>query len=111
MRLRPKIWIGVVRGMIFSRRAARATLNLIVEQGWTPPPRASFWFTIVRMRPLVGSTTTIEPLYGPRASIAAERTVKSSPVGSSPEADSANVGSSHVWTQPRFFVLEAITGD
>ena len=55
----------MVRSINFSFNAAKATETLIVEQGWKPPPRANFWLTIVRMRPVVGSTTTTAPLKGP----------------------------------------------
>ena len=62
-----------------SRSAANATETLIVEQGWKPPPKASCWLTIVRIRPVLGSATTTEPLIGPSASIAALRISGSSP--------------------------------
>jgi hypothetical protein len=41
---------------------AKATEILTVEQGWKPPLRASFWLTMLRMRPLLGSAATTEPL-------------------------------------------------
>ena len=54
---------NLVDGSItFSLSAARATETLIVEQGWNPVPKAIFWLTMLRIRPLLGSTTTTEPL-------------------------------------------------
>ena len=34
--------------------AASATETLMVEQGWNPAPRASFWLTMESIRPVVG---------------------------------------------------------
>src|SRR5580700_5805370 len=53
---------------------------------------------MVKTRPFLGSTTTMEPLYGPSASTAAFRTSRSSPSTASPSVESLNVGSSQVWT-------------
>src|SRR5262249_28202247 len=78
----------VSRVIIFSSSAARAMVGLMVEQGIAPSEYAIFWFTTVRMRPLLGSTATTEPLYLPRASTAAARTI-----GSSFSAISPSVGS------------------
>src|ERR1017187_7384970 len=44
-----------------SVKAARAVTSLMVEQGTNPVLSASLWLTILRMRPLVGSTTTTLP--------------------------------------------------
>ena len=53
-----------------------------------PVSKASFWPTMVSTRPVVGSTTTMEPRRAPKASTAARRTVGSSPSTSSPAAGS-----------------------
>src|ERR1044072_6372110 len=50
---------------------------------------------MLRMRPVCGSTTTTDPLYGPSASTAAFRIVRSSPSMKSPVVESAKVGSVH----------------
>src|SRR6185312_495846 len=47
------------------------------------------------MRPVCGSVTTTDPLYGPSACTAARRTTKSSPFTESPDVESANVGVVH----------------
>ena len=36
--------------------------GLIVEHGWNPVLSAIFWLTMLRMRPVSGSTTTTDPL-------------------------------------------------
>src|SRR5258706_12747567 len=82
----------VSRSTIPSLREAKAQTILTVEHGWKPLLSASFWFTIVRMRPLLGSATTTVPLYAPKASTAARRTTRSSPSTLSPMVESANVG-------------------
>ena len=56
----------------------------MVEQGCAPLESASFWLTMARMRPLVGSIATTVPFMLPRASIAAWRTTGSSPAVTSP---------------------------
>ena len=56
----------------------------MVEQGSAPPLRASFWLTMARMRPLLGSIATTVPFMLPSAAIAAARTTGSSPVVTSP---------------------------
>ncbi len=63
-----------------SSSAPRATASLTVEHGWNPAERASFWFTMVRIRPVAASTTTTLPLKFPRARTAAARTTADSPL-------------------------------
>ena len=80
----------LVAGWItFSLRAASATETLTVEHGWNPELSATFWFTMVSTRPVMGSTTTTEPLYCPSASTAARRMSRSSPSTLSPKVESA----------------------
>src|SRR5579872_1746294 len=50
---------------------------------------------MVRMRPVIGSVTTIAPFIGPSASTAARRTVRSSPSMKSPSVESAKFGTRH----------------
>src|SRR5450432_455991 len=78
---------------MFSVSAARAVINLMVEQGMNPLASPSLWFTMVRMRPFDGSTTTTLPGMVPRASAAARRTVRSSPSTLSPLVGSTGGGS------------------
>src|ERR1700678_1138920 len=85
--------IFAVGSTAFSLNAASATDTFTVEQGWNPDESATFWFTMVRMRPVVGSTATTDPLKSPRASTAALRTSRSSPSILSPCVESAKVGS------------------
>ena len=59
----------------------------MVEQGCAPLDRASFWLTMARTRPLVGSMATTVPFMLPSASIAAWRTIGSSPAVMSPSRD------------------------
>ena len=47
--------------MTFSVNAASDVTSLIVEQGMKPLFKASFWFTMLSTRPLLGSTTTTLP--------------------------------------------------
>ena len=75
--------------MTFSLSAASATETFTVEHGWNPELSATFWFTMVRMRPVLGSTTTTDPLYCPSASTAARRMSRSSPSMLSPSVESA----------------------
>ena len=74
--------------MIPSFKAARATGNLTVEHGMNPLAKASFWFTMLRIRPVLGSATSTAPFNGPNACTAAWRTVRSSPSTKSPAVDS-----------------------
>src|SRR5882724_4483346 len=67
-----------------SLSAANATGTLIVEQGCAPAERANFWLTMARMRPLLGSMAVTVPFMLPSASMAAARTVASSPSVMSP---------------------------
>src|ERR1035438_398595 len=67
-----------------SVKAARAVTSLMVEHGTNPVLSANFWLTILRMRPLVGSTTTTLPAKVPRAATAARRMTRSSPSTLSP---------------------------
>src|ERR1035441_4025482 len=67
-----------------SVKAARAVTSLMVEHGTNPVLSASLWLTILRMRPLVGSTTTTLPAKVPRAATAARRMTRSSPSTLSP---------------------------
>src|ERR1017187_1845471 len=67
-----------------SVKAARAVTSLMVEQGTNPVLSASLWLTILRMRPLVGSTTTTLPAKVPRAAGAAGGVAVSSPSALSP---------------------------
>ena len=75
--------------MIFSLSAAKATETFTVEHGWNPELSATFWFTMLRIRPVSGSTTTTDPLYCPSASTAARRISRSSPSTLSPLVESA----------------------
>src|ERR1035441_5216348 len=59
----------------FSLSAASATETFTVEHGWNPELSATFWFTMVSTRPLLGSTTTTDPLYWPSESTAGRRTL------------------------------------
>src|SRR5258707_2958504 len=81
----------VSRVITFSSNAATAIVGLIVEQGMYPSLNAIFWFTTVKMRPVLGSTATTDPLYRPSASTTARRTIGSSYVGSSALIESAYV--------------------
>src|ERR1035441_5963749 len=67
-----------------SVRAASAVTSLMVEHGTNPVFSASFWLTMVRMRPVDGSTTTTLPAKVPRAATAARRMTRSSPSTLSP---------------------------
>ena len=62
IRRRPPTRSRVFRSINPSIKAASATGILMVEQGWKPLFRMSFWLTMVRMRPVAGSTTTTDPL-------------------------------------------------
>src|ERR1035441_9257490 len=79
----------------FSLSPASATETFTVEHGWNPALSASFWFTMLSTRPLLGSTTTTDPLYCPSASTAARRMSMSSPSILSPSVESAYVGLVH----------------
>ncbi len=57
----PPRFTGVSLVTMPSLKAARATETLIVEQGCAPLESASFWLTIARMRPLLGSMATTVP--------------------------------------------------
>src|ERR1039458_9915616 len=92
---RPAMRYLVAGWMTFSLRPAKATETLTVEQGWKPVESATFWFTMVRTRPVFGSTTTTEPLYCPSDSTAARRMSRSSPSMLSPSVESAYVGLVH----------------
>src|ERR1700689_71215 len=89
----PGSLIFAVGSTAFSLNAASATDTLTVEQGWNPEESATFWFTMVKMRPVVGSPATTDPLKSPSASTAALRTSRSSPSILSPCVESAYVGS------------------
>src|ERR1017187_2046965 len=71
-----------------SVRAAREVTSLMVEHGINPLVSPSFWLTMVRLRPLVGSTTTTLPFMLPRAATAERLTARSSPSTFSPSAGS-----------------------
>src|ERR1022692_572372 len=75
-----------------SVRAAREVTSLMVEHGVNPLVSPSFWLTMVRMRPLVGSTTTTLPFMLPRAATAERLTVRSSPSTLSPSVGSTAGG-------------------
>src|ERR1035441_4090064 len=76
--------------------AASAVTSLMVEHGTNPVFRASFWLTMVRMRPVDGSTTTTLPAKVPRAVTAARRMTRSSPSTLSPTVG-ATPGTLALW--------------
>src|SRR6516165_8371963 len=78
----------VSASMMCSLSAATEVTSLMVEHGVKPLCRASLWFTMVRMRPFDGSTTTTLPFTEPRASTAARRIMRSSPSTLSPSVGS-----------------------
>ena len=81
---------SLVEGAItLALNPASATETLMVEHGWKPLLVAILWFTMARMRPVMGSTATTDPLYEPSASTAARRMVRSSPSTRSPTVESA----------------------
>jgi hypothetical protein len=81
-------WTDVSGSMTPSLKAAKAVTSLMVEHGTNPLFRASFWLTMLRTRPLDGSTATTAPFKVPSASTAARRTVRSSASTLSPSVGS-----------------------
>src|SRR3954454_11980099 len=90
-----------------SLSAAREVTNLMVEQGIKPLARASFWLTMVRIRPLVGSATTTLPFMVPSAATAARRITRSSPSTLSPRVGSTG-GGNFLFGASRFLATAAV---
>src|SRR5579872_7293594 len=96
--------MNVSRSTTLSLKAASAVTSLMVEQGMNPLLSPSFWLTMVRTRPLSGSTTTILPACEPRASTAARRMAISSPSTLSPTVGST-LGVAGAFLRPVFFLV------